>query len=365
MAIHATSADALLSYSLATSPTDPLNASTDKDPVTGRLDITVGRNMTTAAYCRKIVVKIPIGAGAAELTTVNDENIKQSVIGGTAPEQGGGWTATAMAEGNKRVFTFTPGRAPQFTGQWAVTLVISQIPINKVVGKPVIEVIEETSPTNGNFTSKDPVRITVDKAPPGFLFRNLRPSKIMVENGEEVTLTWEIQNGTCVLYWDDQSDPDVNKEPRWVSPKLHNTTGFMLQATSAEDASFVHTLTTAVMVNMPDLEVRNLDIRGDVTHRGTASALGWHGLSAPTDQWPKAATAPTDGLLEVKVNSGRLELSVYKPGGGGRTYVIPEDTNPRTFPILKGGRVELKWIGAVGGAFVDWYGFGGERLPMP
>ncbi|WP_329561384.1 hypothetical protein [Kitasatospora sp. NBC_01266] len=282
MAIHATSADALLSYSLATSPTDPLNASTDKDPVTGRLDITVGRTMTTAAYCKKIIVKIPIGAGAAELTTVNNDDIKQSVTGGTLPEQGNGWSATAVAEGNKRVFTFTPGRAPQFTGQWAVTLVISQIPINKVVGKPVIEVIEETSPTNGNFTPKDPVRITVDKAPPGFLFRNLRPSRIMVANGDPVTLTWEIQNGTCVMYWDDQSDPDVNTEPKWTSPKLHNTTGFMLQATSAEDASFIHTLTTAVTVDKPDLEVGHLNVYGkahahdDLTVDGSATAQNLH-----------------------------------------------------------------------------------------
>ncbi|MFD7583856.1 hypothetical protein ACFV84_00215 [Kitasatospora sp. NPDC059811] len=269
MAIHATSADALLSYSLATSPTDPLNASTDKDPVIGRLDITVGRNMTTAAYCRKIIVKIPIGAGAAHLTTVNTNDIKQSVTGGSDPGHGNGWTATAAAEGDKRVFTFTPGRAPEFTGQWAVTLVISQIPINKVVGKPVIEVIEETSPTNGNFTPKEPVRITVDKAPPGFLFRNLRPSKIMVENGEKVTLTWEIQNGTCVMYWDDKSDPNVNSEPKWTSPALHNTTGFMLQATSAEDASFVHTLTTAVTVAKPDLDTGHLNVYGNATaHNG-------------------------------------------------------------------------------------------------
>ncbi|WP_329561386.1 hypothetical protein [Kitasatospora sp. NBC_01266] len=381
MAILATSADALLSYSLATSPTDPLNASTDKDPVTGRLDITVGRNMTTAAYCKKIVVKIPIGAGAAELTTVNDENIKQSVIGGTAPEQGGGWTATATAEGNKRVFTFTPGRAPQFTGQWAVTLVISQIPINKVVGKPVIEVIEETSPTNGSFTPKDPVRITVDKAPPGFLFRNLSPSKIMVENGEKVTLTWEIQNGTCVLYWDDKSDPNVNSEPRWVSPKLHNTTGFMLQATSAEDATFVHTLTTAVTVAKPDLEVGHLNVYGEAeahdglaVHRGLA-VEGVSNLmtrqvinfSSPLNQWANT-TANSDGILVVRVLSGALAIQV-----GGASYDLdsPPGTSAQNWryvsiPVLSGEVVSLRWTRQTAHAQnLVWHAFGGGRLPDP
>ncbi|WP_329561387.1 hypothetical protein [Kitasatospora sp. NBC_01266] len=290
MTVYTRSADGLLSYALATSPTDPLNASTDKDPVIGRLNITVGRDVTAAAYCRKITVKIPIGAGAAELTTVNTDDIKQSVTGGTAPDQGNGWTATATAEGNKRVFTFTPGRAPQFTGQWAVTLVISQIPINKVVGKPVIEVIEESSPTNGNFTAKT-TTIIVDKAPPGFLFRNLRPSKIMVPNGDPVTLTWEVQNARCTMYWDDQPGADVSKEPRWTSPALHNTTAFMLQAVSAEDASFIHTLTTAVTVDKPDLEI------GDLTVYGKARILRRHPPVAMADSSDWRAT--TDGIVAV------------------------------------------------------------------
>ncbi|MEV8328952.1 hypothetical protein [Kitasatospora sp. NPDC056731] len=290
MTIYTSSTDGLLSYALATSPTDPLNASTDKDPVIGRLNITVGRDMTTAAYCRKITVKIPVGMGAAELTAVNTDDIKQSVVGGTTPEQGGGWTATAVAEGNHRVFTFAPGRAPQFTGQWAVTLVISQIPINKAVGKPVIEIIEESSPTNGDFTQKT-TTIVVDKAPPGFLFRNLRPSKIVVDNGCPVTLTWEVQNARCTMYWDDQPGADVSKEPKWTSPALHNTTAFMLQAVSAEDASFIHTLTTAVTVDKPDIEI------GDLTVYGKARILRRHPPVAMEDSSDWRAT--TDGIVTV------------------------------------------------------------------
>lgn len=318
MAIHATSADALLSYTLATSPTDPLNASTDQHPVTGRLDITVGRTMTTAAYCRKITVKIPIGAGAAELTTVNNDDIKQSALGGGLPEQGGGWTASATAEGNKRIFTFipAPGRVGHFNGTWALTLTISQIPINKTVGKPVIEVIEESSPTNGSYTPKDPVPIRVDKAPPGFLFRNLQPSAIMVENGDPVTLTWEIQNGTCVMYWDDQSDPDVNGEPKWTSPALYNTTGFMLQATSAEDASFVHTLTTAVMVNMPDLNANSLRARhveADALY-APATHLRHTVLDTATGDWSAPVWIPvatTDQNPSLASFGGRLRCSYF------------------------------------------------------
>ncbi|WP_329561389.1 hypothetical protein [Kitasatospora sp. NBC_01266] len=311
MTVYTRSADGLLSYALVTSPTDPLNASTDKDPVVGRLNITVGRDVTAAAYCRKITVKIPIGAGAAELTTVNTDDIKQSVTGGTAPDQGNGWTATATAEGNKRVFTFTPGRAPQFTGQWAVTLVISQIPINKVVGKPVIEVIEESSPTNGNFTAKT-TTIVVDKAPPGFLFRNLRPSKIMVPNGDPVTLTWEVQNARCTMYWDDQPGADVSKEPRWTSPALHNTTAFMLQAVSAEDASFIHTLTTAVTVDKPDLEIRNLEIGGiaKIMAGGVVHSL------TVTMKEPKTMQFSTDGMIFGNSNKGHeLEFAVRRSAG--------------------------------------------------
>ncbi|MFD0169087.1 hypothetical protein ACFVJH_33830 [Streptomyces decoyicus] len=421
MAIHTRSADALLSYALKPDP-DPLNASTDKDVTVARLNLTVGRDMTAPAYCRKITVKIPIGAGGTDLTAKID-GITQGVTGGTAPEQGAGWTAGAPTTvGNKRVFTFTPGRVPQFTGQWAITIGISQIEINKTAGKVAIEVIEESSPTNSSFTEKT-TTIAVDKFPPGFLLRNFRPDKIMVDNGEHVTLTWEVQNATCILYWDNNSAP-VNTEPKWKSPEpLHNTTGFMLQATSTTDSSLVHTLTTAVTVAKPDLEVGHLNVYGKaVTHDGltvdgvlTAEAIHalgelkaesglttgsilasdgpldihgaaithgrletrnglslggpstlmtWQSVSAPTGATPKTAQVPTDGILSARVTRGRLEASIKTSGGGqAAAKHASADTGVLTAPLIQGGQVVLRWTDAGGGdAYIEWFSFGGANL---
>ncbi|MFB7128220.1 hypothetical protein [Kitasatospora sp. NPDC056273] len=264
MTIRLQATDALLTYTPTTDP-DPLTASTDKDITVAKLELTVGRNMTQPAYCRKITVKIPIGPNSNELTNTYS-GIKPGVIGGTEPEHGGGWDAlTPTTEDGKRVFTFKPDEWPQFDGSWVITLVISQIEINTVTGRVPIEIIEETSPTDSNYTPKSAV-VTVEKFPAGFLFRNLRPSKIMVDNGETVKLTWEVQNATCRVFWDKLSEQVDDRE--WESGPLYNTTGFMVQATSTTDATMVHTLTTAVTVWRPDLEVGELIVHGTITARG-------------------------------------------------------------------------------------------------
>ncbi|MBD0693566.1 hypothetical protein [Streptomyces sp. CBMA123] len=108
-----------------------------------------------------------------------------------------------------------------------------------------------------------------------------------------------------------------------------------------------------------------LSVNGAFTaNQGTTSVWGWHGLDAPSDGYPKVATAPTDGILDVRTNSGTLQIGITRPGNSGRTFVVVAG-NHESFSVPKGWKVELRWSGSKGTAFVDWYGFGGQRLPLP
>lgn len=216
-------ADSLLSYTIEPDP-NPLTVSTAKDPVVGRLDITVGLGNSGPAYCKSVTVRIPIGAGASALTE-NRAQLTSAVVGAS------GWTPRpGFADGTWQVFEFVPERPVQVTGR-AVTLVVSQIEVNTTVGEADIEIIEETSPTNGSFTPK-PTEASVTKFPAEFVFRNFRPTKIMVCNGEHAVLKWDgSADAAYTMFWDRNSQ-DVSNVREWTTPQpLTAPTGFMLQAT--------------------------------------------------------------------------------------------------------------------------------------
>ncbi|WP_344118661.1 hypothetical protein [Streptomyces blastmyceticus] len=261
------SADSLLGYAIGPDP-EPLTVSTAKDPVIGRLDITLGPGNSGPAYCKSITVRIPIGAGATALTE-NRAQLTSAVIGAN------GWTARpGYADGTWQVFEFVPDRPVQVTGR-AVTLVVSQIEVNEAVGEAGIEIIEETSPTNGSFTPKTTVA-SVMKFPAEFVFRNFRPTKVMVPNGEPAVLRWDgSADAAYTMFWARNSSQDVSNVREWATPEpLTAPTGFMLQATvTAGGQTLTHTLTTVVMVERPDLEIGHLDIAGRTTFRGPLEGL--------------------------------------------------------------------------------------------
>ena len=261
MSVTVLTAGSLLSYEIEPDP-NPLTVSTAKDPVVGRLDISVAVGNSGPAFCKSIKVRIPIGAGASALTE-NRTQLTSSVVGAS------GWTArSGFDDGAWRVFEFVAERPVQVTGR-AVTLVISQIEVNKAVGEAGLEIIEESSPTNGSFTPKT-VEAAVQKFPAEFIFRNFRPAKVMVSNGEKAILKWDgSTDAEYTMFWD-RSSQDVSNLREWTTPEpLTAPTGFMLQAkVTAGGVTLTHTLTTVVMVERPDLAVGNLDIGGKTTFRG-------------------------------------------------------------------------------------------------
>ncbi|MGG2463632.1 hypothetical protein ACO0M4_28175 [Streptomyces sp. RGM 3693] len=193
--------DSLLGYAIEPDP-DPLTVSTAKDPVNGRLNITVSPGNSGPTYCQKVTVRILIGADASALT----ENRAQL----TSSVDASNWTPRPkFSEGTWEVFEFVPDRPVQVT-EGAVTLIVSQIEVNKTVGEAGIEIIEETSPTNGSFTPKT-TEAQVTKFPAEFVFRNLRPTKVMVANGEKAVLKWDgSTDAAYMMFWDSNSQ-DVAK----------------------------------------------------------------------------------------------------------------------------------------------------------
>ncbi|MFF8717482.1 hypothetical protein ACF07T_39690 [Streptomyces sp. NPDC015184] len=361
---------------------DPLTVSTGKDPVRGRLDITVTRGEAGPAHCEKLTVRIRIGAGADALTE-NGAAVVTAVEGGSGPGEGSGWTArSGYADGDWQVFEFTPNRPPQFT-DWHLTLVISQIEVNKTPGNAGIEIIEKTSPTSSGFTEKT-TPSSVAKFPAEFVFRNFRPEKVMVDNGEHATLKWDGSDAEYTMFWD-RDNRDVSSVRTWTTPEpLVAPTGFMLQAkvTTGQD-TLIHTLTTVVMVDKPDLETGHLDVHGEATThgklavnndlelRGTATVFGHHRYVLRERDLEKEAVVPTDGILTIRTMSGHdgnsnvyIEVE-FRPGGGfeeTESYRVP-NAKPVTLPLVKGWKIKVRKDGVGNFVDIEWFPFGGEALP--
>ncbi|MFF9897737.1 hypothetical protein [Streptomyces longispororuber] len=253
----------LLPYEPSVDP-KPLRVSSAEETEYGSVNINVGGGITTPAWCNKITVRVPVGAGAEHLTTEG---------AGIKTGASTGWTPSAPAvSGGFAVITFTPARAVQFTGQ-IVTLTLSNIAVNRTAGQVCIEIVESSSRTNGSFTNKD-ASVDVDKFPAGFVFRNFAPEKIMVENGEVAVLRWEGSDAKYTMHWGDTpAGVTLDKERVWPTPRgLTTVTGFMLRAeVTAGGVTLTHTLTTAVTVRIPDLVVRNLTVQGPATFADSVS----------------------------------------------------------------------------------------------
>ncbi|MEY9933851.1 hypothetical protein ABH926_008513 [Catenulispora sp. GP43] len=364
--------DSLLEYTPTPDP-DPLTVS-DQDPA--RLDITVGTRGGGSAYCKSIAVRIRIGDGADALTA----NRAQLTSAGPS-----GWTARpGYADGVWQVFEFVPARPVLFNGQ-SVTVTVSQIAVNAVPGNAEIEIVEEASPTDGSYTPKT-VRATVAKFPAQFVFRNFRPTKVMVGNGEKAVLKWDgSADAQYTMFWD-RTSRDVSSVREWPTPEpLTAPTGFMLQAkVTSGGQTLTHTLTTVVMVERPDLDVAALQVWGSADFRGDVSGLmelpparPFHELVlAGTKQY--AFTAAASGLVLLRV-AGTLNQGWHANSEVlGPTYAkaaIWNDGAASQFrtatalcPIWKGTRVTLSVSGssgiADGRAEFWWIPFGKVASPV-
>ncbi|MEV5379394.1 hypothetical protein AB0L26_26000 [Streptomyces nondiastaticus] len=353
----------LLSYTLETDP-DPF-------PVggTATLRLTV-RGGARPAYCRRIVVAVPTGAGAGELTTAPG-SLVPAVTGGEAADQGGGWHCAATTPPGEAVFTLTPrdGRG-WLLGATPLTFTLGQIRVNAATGTSRLRVGEETS-ADGTEWANPEADLPLPKFPEGFVLRDFRAERPHVDNGDRVTLTWEGSPATYTMDWG-RGPVEITEDGTWTSPPLHDTTVFRLAAT-LPGSTAERVLTTMVTVGRPHLRVTDLRAGGRVRKLGAGRRL-----AAPAPGTPARYTAPTDGVLlgHVRARNGgdpaSLRVMVLAEGAPvyGQQFVsdnqdrnrLPSET-PFHLPVSQGCTVVVSAQGAEGDDFgLTWMPYGNGLL---
>ncbi|ARF53245.1 hypothetical protein [Streptomyces gilvosporeus] len=301
---------ALLPLDISTYPPE-LNIG-HPDPVT--LKVTVGADITGTVLCDKLTVRLRIGEGGSAWTA-NRGALKSGVTGGESPGQGDGWTPEdGYDDGEWQVFVFDPTTQARFDGTWKLTLNIFNIELNDAPGWAELQVVEQTS--TGGPTSAKTTNAQVQKAPDTFVFHSFHPEHIMVGNGDRAKLEWQgTQDAAYTMFWD-KNEEQLQFGPskpfgEWLSPALHEPTGFMLQARYTKDGkTFERTLTTSVGVVDPDLTVTNLTVLGaltadgEVTTTGTLTSKGAltakSGLTASGGVTAFGGITATDGIVRIR-----------------------------------------------------------------
>ncbi|MEW1675434.1 hypothetical protein AB0O47_19615 [Streptomyces noursei] len=250
-----TAQEPLLNHALTTSP-DPIKASPEnpaEPEVTGELIITLSPKFGPVDV-ERFKVHVPAGAMASELATnLSAANARISL---------GGW-ATRLNDSDEFEFiptatyeTINPG-----TG---ITIQISQLPISRKVGTAPITVTERSREGGKGTFHNRATTFNIGKFPADFYMRDFNADPLVINNGGEVTLTWERStNATYELLYGDTSLNVTNETTRKITNVKSDTT-FYLRGTTSSDPNnpATRTLSAQVTVLQPDIEVRNLTVHG-------------------------------------------------------------------------------------------------------
>ncbi|MFI6284018.1 hypothetical protein ACIBCM_04530 [Streptomyces sp. NPDC051018] len=287
----------VLGYRVHTSPS-PLRISTAAQEGRATVEVVVTNDGPEPAVCEAVSVTLPSGTGRGSLTA-RPEDISATVDdpAWAAEHRGGGVFALRPA---------APGTPLPPGGR--IRLTLAGIVVDGVPGTVTMD-IAETAAAGGPVRSTAVTGARLTKAAPDALLEDFRPDRAGVSNGETVTLTWKCREGPDFdLFFDDQRIPvngfisDGNGS--WTSHPLTRATAFMLLASTTEDGRPVtYGLTTAVTVDVPDLEVGDLDANGTVRLFGQAQEI-------PVSTQSEAMTyfADTDGVLTGYVKTTRTDV---------------------------------------------------------
>ncbi|MEV4442127.1 hypothetical protein AB0K09_24600 [Streptomyces sp. NPDC049577] len=264
----------LLSFEITTSP-DPLKASPENPSAPlekGELIIVGSRRHRDPADVESIRVKVPAGTMSPDLATdLGQVNHRISLPG---------WTSRLDTTRQEFVFEPTAGYAT-IDANTGFTIQLSQIPISRKVGASPIDVTERSRTGNSAFQPRT-TQFSVGKFPPDFYLRNLICNPLVIDNGGQVTLTWErsanaeyqlLYGATCL---------DVTNETRRIITDVRSDTTFYLIGTVSTGAETVkRILSTGVTVIKPDLEIGNLTVHGTVTAKDNISIAAGKKLVTP------------------------------------------------------------------------------------
>ena len=172
-------------------------------------------------------------------------------------------------------FHLYPKRAADFeseVSQQSLTITLTGIQVNTLVGTALVKLNEWASLTSGNpppvnGAPSGSAAIAVPKFPYGFFAGDFGTDKPMIDNGERPTLTWVgTQKATYKMLWAKQTQ-DVSNIRTWSptsnppSPSLTDTTTFILEV-SAQDSGQTVTLyfSLTVIVANPSFTAKDLTV---------------------------------------------------------------------------------------------------------
>ncbi|MFE4971389.1 hypothetical protein ACFRAR_04640 [Kitasatospora sp. NPDC056651] len=289
-----------LAYEMTTKP-DPVRVS----PATGALEkadiVIVGSHQGfNPIEIRRITVGFPIGDLSHALT----EHLKE--IEATVNHAGASWTPSHNEPEQEIVFN-APGGAVVVNPGQGVTIQLRNIPVNRQVGTVPLTVIVSWRRAGTSASYKDDIDLLpVGKFPPDFRLDNLRANPIALDHSGSTTLTWEASAGATYKLLYGTAEIDVTNVRTYTVNNLRQTTPFYLRGVAQSGNTTVErTLTTLVTVNMPDLEVTNLYVRGTLSTLRVSNLMCMN--FTPQDGW----SAP----VPVSVHSGAKPPAVTVHNG--------------------------------------------------
>ncbi|MEU9402797.1 discoidin domain-containing protein [Streptomyces sp. NPDC048242] len=266
----------LLSYTITTTP-NPLKASPENpaDPEQrGELLIVASRRGGKDVNVKSIKVKVPAGSGASALASNLDEVVPKISLTDWKVEDPVQQTFECIPTGLYGVIGSAPG----------LTIQLADIPINREVGTATITITELASTTtdDADFTERK-IDFHIGKFPADFYMDKFMCTPLVIQNGEEVTLTWERStNATYELLYGDVHIPDVTNETTRTISNIASDTTFYLRGNAGDATNpVVRILSAHVTVLKPDLNIGNLIVNGTITANGNVSITAGHDLSVP------------------------------------------------------------------------------------
>ncbi|GAA3686183.1 hypothetical protein GCM10022224_058780 [Nonomuraea antimicrobica] len=244
----------LLLYRTVTSPA-PLQAGSPDDPAANSIDVIVSSPDGQNVYCNKIDIAVPVGepqdAGAyfTEAPQSSTDNDKWQIA---SVELVSGRELGLASDTNYHHVIFQPrqGGPAQFRHiDQPMTLTITGKLAADATGSLLTCLVTETSSTtDGHYTRKDPLMLTLPTAEPPFYLHNLlaaTPNEPTIPRtkfnaGDEISLTWESNGDSFHLYGGDGTVLHEGPETTWTVPAgaIANDTTFTLKASKKNSTGF-------------------------------------------------------------------------------------------------------------------------------
>ncbi|MGW8556854.1 hypothetical protein [Streptomyces tubercidicus] len=289
----------LLAYTVSTSP-DPLKASPENPQAPeekGELQIVGSRQRGTAADVQWIRVKVHAGPMSPDLAT----DLAKITPRISLP----GWSVRLDSAAKEFVFSPASSHAP-IGPDTGFTVQLSEIPVNRKVGTSPITITESSRTGSSAFQPRS-TTFNVGKFPADFYLRNLICTPLIIDNGGEVTLTWERSaNATYELLYGD-TNLDVTKDSSKKITNVKSDTTFYLRGTTGDASNpVVRILSAQVSVKKPDLEIGNLIVHGTTRLNGATNTKD---LTVNTANTLHVRTIEGSGAYGSLAIGGRLTLS--------------------------------------------------------